>query len=76
MSVIPLLGPTGEFPDGKLDETDEGELQIGITHREGQVILAFGKSIAWLGFPPAQARAMAAAFLQHADMIEHEDADA
>jgi hypothetical protein len=53
------LGATGEFPDGRLDDTDEGELQIAISSGQGVVRIDFGKKVAWLALPPASARALA-----------------
>jgi len=66
------FGPTGKFPMGKIDPTDEGELTIGVAadSANGTVILTFGKPTAWVGFYPAQARAMAAALLKHAETLE------
>ena len=49
MKVPREFGATGRFPDGKIHPDDEGELTMGITLREGNVILAFGKEVAWLG---------------------------
>ena len=39
------LGATGEFPRGKIDEADEGELKLAVgTDREtGTVVMDFGK---------------------------------
>jgi len=34
----PDLGATGEFPQGKLTEEDEGEIRIGITVFNGKVV--------------------------------------
>jgi hypothetical protein len=55
-----LLGPTGEFPDGKLREDDEGELAFAVgVVRTGDVFMDFGKPIRWLAFPPEQAQDVA-----------------
>lgn len=45
------LGATGEFPQGKIDETDEGELQIAICYDPHADIIRidFGKPVSWLG---------------------------
>ena len=58
-SLKPLLGPTGEFPDGRVGPGDEGEIRLAVGSRQGHVFLAFGKEIAWLGMRPADARALA-----------------
>ena len=62
-----LFGATGRFPRGKLHESDEGELQMGVTVYQGTVILAFGKSTAWIGLPPQQARDLARLLTERAD---------
>ena len=67
-------GPTGEFPEGKLDESDEGELKFLIGHANGNVLLDFGKPVKWLAMPPGNARAIAEALLVHADKAEGEGA--
>lgn len=53
------LGETDEFPDGKITEDDEGGIKIGVTIKDGNVILVFGKSVSWLGFDPKTARQLA-----------------
>ena len=52
------LGATGRYPDGKLNEHDEGELRIAVGEHKGNVFLDFGKPITWLGMPPAQMRGL------------------
>lgn len=44
------LGATGDYPGG---------LQIGVTVRDGTVIIAFGKPIAWFGMDPDTAEILA-----------------
>lgn len=44
------IGPTGKFPDEKLNEDDEGELAFGIIIKDNRLILFFNKPITWLGF--------------------------
>ncbi len=60
------LGPTLDFPAGTLGDDDEGGLRIGATAAEGKVVLAFGKSIDWIGFRPDQARDIAQLLLDKA----------
>ena len=59
------LGATGEFPEGKLTQHDEGEIRLAVTHKDGKVVLAFGRSISWIGFDPKQAREVAELLRQH-----------
>lgn len=49
------LGATGEFPQGKIHETDEGEIRMAIAVEDKKVIIAFGKSTSWVGMDKYQA---------------------
>lgn len=60
------LGATGHYPEGALNETDEGELKLAIGVEDGKVVLNFGKSVAWIGFTPQQALALAESIRQKA----------
>lgn len=51
----PELGATGQFPDGKLSDRDEGEIMIGIAVYRGRVLFNFGKPVQGIGFTPEQA---------------------
>ena len=70
-------GETGQFPQGKLTDSDEGELRIVIGSLKGKVVLAFGKSITWIGLDPRQARGLADMIRDKAwaAMAGREDAD-
>lgn len=61
------LGPTGQFPEGKLHQSDEGEIKLAIGHKEGKVVIDFGSQVTWIGFTPNQAEEIAALILKHAD---------
>jgi hypothetical protein len=66
------FGATGNFPMGKMNADDEGELQMGVSHdpQNSTVVLAFGKPISWIGLYPAQARQIAEALIKHAEILE------
>lgn len=66
------LGATGRFPEGKVDETDEGELRLALTAdvRQGVVRLAFGKPVAWFALPADRARALARFLIAKADEVD------
>lgn len=53
------IGPTGEFPKGKIHPTDEGELAMAIAAIEGKIVIRFGTPTAWIGMDKAQALEMA-----------------
>jgi hypothetical protein len=62
------LGATGKHPQGKLNDTDEGEIRMAIAYDkfDGIVRLEFGKPVAWLGLPPPEAIQLAEKLLWHA----------
>jgi len=62
------FGPTGKYPDGKLNENDEGEIQIGVAAdtEHQKVILNFGVPVAWIGFTAEQALELADSLRQNA----------
>lgn len=66
------LGATGQFPRGKVDAHDEGELRLALAadHQHGFVRVEFGKRISWLGLPSADARKIAAALIEKADELD------
>ena len=64
------LGATGDHPHGKLDETDEGGINIAIgSEPDGKTVrIMFGKKVAWIGLPQEQAVQFAMTILKHARM--------
>lgn len=61
------LGATGAFPDGRLDNTDEGELQLAVSSDgKGLVRIDFGKPVAWFAMSANEAKGLAALLMQHA----------
>lgn len=68
LSTMPKTGgPTGNYPDGKLSDDDDGEIQFGICHVERRIIMNFDKPIKWIGFTRDQAIEVANALLKHAE---------
>jgi hypothetical protein len=60
------IGPTGDFPHGKLADDDEGGINVAISRHiapdgSQMVRLDFGKPVTWLSLPREQALAFAAA---------------
>lgn len=62
------MGATGRFPQGVLNEDDEGELRMGVARdpKTGLVNINFGKPVAWFALPPENAIALARTILKHA----------
>jgi hypothetical protein len=64
-----MLGATGKFPNGKLTDSDEGEIQFQIGSKDGTIIIDFGKPVAWLGVQKEQAIEIAKALCKHAGVV-------
>lgn len=54
------------FPDGKMNDQDEGELMLAAGIEDGEVIIRFGKPIAWIGMTPEGAAQLAEILLEKA----------
>lgn len=62
------LGATRAFPQGVVNDLDEGEIQFAIKgdlERE-KVFINFGKSVDFIGMTPQQAMDMAQLLIKHA----------
>jgi len=70
------LGATGDYPQGKLNETDEGEIQLAVTADTdaGKVLMNFGTSVVWIGFDYEQALALADSIRDNAFRLRGIDA--
>jgi len=44
-----------EFPDGKLNDDDEGSIQTAIGIDDGRVMILWPKPITWIAFDPDSA---------------------
>lgn len=66
------LGETGKFPQGKVNEQDEGELKmaVGVDLKAGIVGVHFGKEIAWLGLDAKTARDLGKSLIYNAALLE------
>lgn len=65
-------GPTGKYPQGKLDRDDDGELRfrVGADHANRLVHIDFGVPTTWLALPPRLARVLADMLRVKADEVE------
>lgn len=62
----PKFGSSGDFPRGRLNADDEGDLQFGITTKDKTIIVDFGKPVAWLGLDKATALQLGAILIERA----------
>ena len=65
-----FLGETGDFPEGKLTDHDEGGIVFALGVVKGKLILHFGKSVEWVGMNPTAARELANLLELRADQCE------
>lgn len=65
------LGATGNFPQGKLTPTDEGEIKLAVGIKDKKVILDFGTSVTWIGFSAEQALDLANSLIERAASIRN-----
>ncbi len=61
-----------KYPEGKLTNSDDGELQFKIAVFEERVIMDWGKPVQWIGLRPAEARAIAASLIENAEEAEQQ----
>ena len=66
------IGATGQFPEGKLAEHDEGELAFAVGAKGGKVVIEFGKEVASVGFTPQQAIQLAQSLLDKARLVTND----
>jgi hypothetical protein len=59
-------GALGDFPQGKLNEDDEGGIQFRVGNESGKVILDFGTQVTWVGMDPQQAADLASSLMKWA----------
>jgi hypothetical protein len=75
--ICAKLGATGEFPDGKVNEDDEGGLMCAVGDVGDTVRIDFGpKPVAWLALDPDAAIAFATAIIDRAMAIKTRGAKA
>ena len=65
-----MIGPTGDFPQGKLRDDDNGALSFRVGILENKIVVQFGVPVEWIGLDAPLARALAAKLIEKADLIE------
>ena len=64
-----VLGATGRYPEGHLNQNDEGELAFAVGIEEGKIALRFGKPVAWFAMNRHQALQLIASLQEKADIL-------
>ena len=61
------VGPTGEYPKGRINADDQGELKVamGINEEHKRIMIDFGTSVSWLGLGVEEAEAFANGLLDN-----------
>lgn len=66
------IGPTGQYPEGKLNEHDEGEIAIalGADKERKKILINFGTPVSLIGMNPAHARQLGCLLIAKAAEFE------
>ena len=64
------IGPTGKFPRGKFNASDEGELRLAVFVRDKTLIIDFGTQTTWIGLDADTALQLASSIFKHASNIK------
>lgn len=64
------IGPTGEFPEGKLNDDDEGALAVAVSIDQDNVVVNFGTPVVWFELPLDQAIAFAENIIEKAKKLK------
>jgi hypothetical protein len=64
-----------KYPEGKMTQSDKGELQFKVVAYEGRVIMDWGRPVQWVGFRPFEARTVADALIRYAAEAENQVKD-
>ena len=48
-----------EWPEGRIDATDDSACKMAVAVKDGRVIIAFDRPMDWIGFNPKQASELA-----------------
>ena len=65
LQQLNVIGETGDYPNGKLDDTDEGALKLCVSNSPHLVRIDFGKAVSWIALPKAHAQQLAIMLLEH-----------
>lgn len=60
---------TGEYPHGRLNESDEGAIPMEVGHHSGKVIIRFPKPATWIGLTGDGAMELAQCLMEHARAV-------
>src|ERR1035437_6674299 len=55
---------SGMYPNGKLNDNDNGQLAIALTTEKGNVKIQFAGPVTWLAMPPEQALLLAESIIE------------
>lgn len=61
----------GEYPDGRLNEDDQGAVPMMMGVQNGRVVIEFPYPVKWLGFTPETAVEIAQALVKKARAAGH-----
>lgn len=66
-------GPTGKFPNGKLQIDDQGELAIKLSCNDELIFMEFGALVSWIALRPDDVTALVKLLLMYRDRVLKEN---
>jgi hypothetical protein len=67
------LGATGNFPDGKISEDDEGELKFAVLTRNNKILIVFGKPVGCVDLSKDTAKKLVKALMKKIVLCERKE---
>ena len=61
-----------KYPEGKINQDDERELELKTVVYEGRVIMSLGKPVSWIGFTHLQSATPQKALIKNAEEAERQ----
>jgi hypothetical protein len=69
MVMVKKIGPTKQYPHGKLNPEDRGELAVGVRVEKGMIVVDFGTDLSWVALTPESAIEFATVLLAKANAM-------
>lgn len=70
--ALKIIGPTGDYPEGKLSPDDKGGLMVAIGIDGDKIRFEFGAPVTWLLLGKSNALALAALLMHQAELLPDE----
>lgn len=69
MMMAKKIGPTKQYPHGKLNPADRGEIVVGVRVEKDKIVVDFGTDLSWVALTPESAIEFATVLLAKANAM-------